>query len=93
MHKLFLIGAVLLATTAAHAGLSDNSRTIADTTQPSSEPPDDPAPAAKDRTPTRHEIMIQRRMAMQREMQRHPIRTRFQFGLLKLKRKLYFAFH
>jgi hypothetical protein len=90
MRKLFLIGAVLLATTAAHAGLSDNStRATADITQPSSEPPDDPAPATKDQASPRQK----RRMAMQREILRHPIRTRFQLGFLRFKRQLYFAFH
>jgi hypothetical protein len=36
---------------------------------------------------------MRRQMAMQQEMQRHPIRTRFHFALLRFKRKLHYAFH
>jgi hypothetical protein len=34
----------------------------------------------------------QKRMAMQREMQLHPIRTRLHFALLKFKQKLHHAY-
>jgi tRNA A58 N-methylase Trm61 len=37
--------------------------------------------------------MMQRQMAMQQQMQRHPIRTRLHFAFLKFKRKLHYAFH
>jgi len=36
---------------------------------------------------------MMRKQMMMREMQRHPIRTRIHFGILKLKRKLRYAFH
>jgi hypothetical protein len=38
------------------------------------------------------QMMMRKQMAMQREMQLHPIRTRIHFGLLKLKRKMHYAF-
>jgi len=37
-------------------------------------------------------LMMRKQMAMQREMQRHPIRTRVHFAILKFKRKLHYAF-
>jgi hypothetical protein len=36
--------------------------------------------------------MMQKQMAMQREMQLHPIRTRIHFGILKFKQKMRYAF-
>jgi hypothetical protein len=38
------------------------------------------------------EIMLRKQMAMQREMQRHPIRTRFHFAFLKFKQKVHSVF-
>jgi hypothetical protein len=108
MRKFFLIGVVLLSATAAHAGL-DVSAANADAKaaeaptearQPSSTPrPDAGALAAKrqgmmrQQMMMRKQMMMRRQMAMQQEMQRHPIRTRFHFALLRFKRKLHYAFH
>jgi hypothetical protein len=103
MRKFFLIAAVLLSATAAHAGL-DTTLANADArapeaTQASSEQrPDASALAAKREAAIQQKMMMQKQMmmrkqmAMQREMQRHPIRTRFHFALLNFKRKMHSAF-
>jgi hypothetical protein len=103
MRKFFLIAAVLLSATTAHAGL-DVSAAKADAgapeaSQPSAQRPDAGALAARRQAMMqrkmmmRKQMMMQKQMAMQREMQRHPIRTRFHFAILKFKRKLHYAFH
>ncbi len=101
MRKLFLIGAVLLSATAAQAGLSDHpelktadAKTAGNTQPPSGQRPDDSALAARRQAmiQQKQQITMRKQMAMQREMQRHPIRTRIHFGLLNLKRKLHAAF-
>jgi hypothetical protein len=38
------------------------------------------------------QMMMQKQMAMQREVQRHPIRTRLQLALLKFKRTMHAVF-
>jgi hypothetical protein len=74
--------------------------TAAEASQPSStQRPDAGALAAKrqgmmrQKMMMRKQMMMRRQMAMQQEMQRHPIRTRFHFALLRFKRKLHYAFH
>jgi hypothetical protein len=102
MHKFFLIAAVLLSATAAHAGL-DTTLANADArtpeaTQASEQRPDASALASKREAAIQQKVMMQKQMmmrkqmAMQREMQRHPIRTRFHFALLNFKRKMHSAF-
>ena len=103
MRKFFLIGVVLLSATAAHAGLdvsAANEAKAPEASQPSSaQRPDAGALAAKrqgmmqQKMMMRKQMMMRRQMAMQQEMQRHPIRTRFHFALLRFKRKLHYAFH
>ena len=91
MRKFFLITAILLSATTAHAGL-DATVADADTRAPeaiqssSAQRPDASEMAAK------REAMMQQKMAMQREMQRHPIRTRLHFAILKFKQKMHYAF-
>jgi hypothetical protein len=104
MRKFFLIAAVVLSATTAHAGL-DVTAANADVrapeaSQPSSaQRPDAGALAAKrqaeiqQKMAMQKQMMMRKQMAMQREMQRHPIRTRLHFALLKFKQKLRYAFH
>jgi len=100
MRKFLLISVVVLSASAAHAGLDV---TAANTdprppeatrqTQPSSaRRPDADVLAAKRQAMIQQKTMMRKQMMM-REMQRHPIRTRIHFGILKLKRKLRYAFH
>jgi hypothetical protein len=104
MRKFFLIGVVLLSATAAHAGLDVTAATAdakaVETSQPSSAQRSDAGALAAKRQGMmqqnmmmRKQMMMRRQMAMQQEMQRHPIRTRFHFALLKFKQKLHYAFH
>ena len=92
MRKFFLISAVLLSATAAHAGAD---LTVADagvqpTAQSSAQSPDGSALAAKRQAMIQQTMAMQKQkqMAMQREMRRHPIRTRLHFAVLKFKQKL-----
>jgi hypothetical protein len=107
MRKFFLITAVLLSATAAHAGL-DSTLADADARTPESAPqasqssaaqrPDANAQAAQreammqQKMAMKKQIMMQRQMAMQREMLQHPIRTRVHFAILKFKREVRTAF-
>jgi hypothetical protein len=91
MRKLFLIAAVFLSATAAHAGAD---LTVADAqvqqAAASSTPvPDSGAVAAKRQAMIQQKMAMQKQMAMRREMQRHPIRTRLHFALLRLKQRLH----
>jgi hypothetical protein len=109
MRKLFLIGIVLLSSTAAQAGLSDEavaskSKAIQASLQ---QRPDSSAQVAQGAQSAqsaeaakrqammqqKQQMMMQKQMMMQREMARHPIRTRIHFGILNIKRKLRYAFH
>ena len=96
MRKFFLIAAILLSATAAHAGAN---LTVADagvqpTTSSSAQLPDASVLAAKRQAMIQQkmampkQMMMQKQMAMQREMRAHPIRTRLHFALLKFKQKL-----
>ena len=92
MRKFFLIAAVLLSATAAHAGAD---LTVADAdVQPiapsSAQSPDGSALAAKRQAMIQQTMAMQKQkqMAMQMEMRRHPIRTRLHFAVLKFKQKL-----
>jgi hypothetical protein len=92
MRKFFLIAVVLLSATAARAGLdvtaANTDVRAPEASQPTSaQRPDASALAA------RRQAEMQQKMIMQREMQRHPIRTRVHFALLNFKRKLHYAFH
>jgi hypothetical protein len=93
MRKFFLIAAVLLSATAVHAG-PDLTVAAADA-QPvvssSAQASDASAFAAKRQAMVRQEMAMQKQkqMAMRREMQLHPIRTRLHFALLKLKQRLH----
>jgi hypothetical protein len=103
MRKFFLITAVLLSATTAHAGL-DNTVADADARAPeavqssSAQRPDASALEAKrqamiqQKMAMRKQMMMQKQMAMQREMQQHPIRTRVHFAILNFKRKMRYAF-
>jgi hypothetical protein len=103
MRKFFLIAAILLSATAAHAGL-DTTLANADVRAPeatqssSAQRPDASALAAKreamiqQKMAMQKQMMMRKQMAMQREMQRHPIRTRFHFALLKFKQKMHSVF-
>jgi hypothetical protein len=104
MRKFFLIAAVVLSATAAHAGLdvttANADARAGEASQASpAQRPDAGAIAARRQAVMqrkmmmRKQMMMQRQMAMQREMQRHPIRTRLHFAFLKFKRKLHYAFH
>jgi hypothetical protein len=106
MRKFFLITLVLLSATAAHAGLdvtaanADGKATEAapEASQPSSARRPDALAARRQgmmqqKMMMRKQMMMRRQMAMQQEMQRHPIRTRFHFALLRFKQKLHYAFH
>jgi hypothetical protein len=104
MRKFFLIAAILLSATAAHAGLdttlANADARVPEATQSSSEQqrPDASALAAKreaaiqQKTMMQKQMMMRKQMAMQREMQQHPIRTRFHFALLNFKRKMHNVF-
>lgn len=108
MRKFFLITAILLSATAAHAGLDTN---VADANvkapeapqtsaaqASSAQRPDAGAAAAQrqaimqQKMAMKKQMMMQKQMAMQREMQRHPIRTRLHFAVLRFKQKLHSAF-
>jgi hypothetical protein len=103
MRKLFLITAIVLSATAAHAGLDTtvaNADRAPQATEASSQQqrPDAGAMAAQReammqrKAAMKKQMMMQKQMAMQREMQRHPIRTRLHFALLKFKRTMHAAF-
>ena len=100
MRKFFLIAAVLLSATAAHAGsdLNSASNVASSDVQPdaqlSAQLPDASVLAAKRQAMIQQKMAMQKQkqMAMQREMQLHPIRTRLHFALLKFKQKLRHAF-
>jgi hypothetical protein len=96
MRKFFLIAALLLSATAAHAGpdLTVASADVQPTAQSSAELPDASVLAAKRQAMIQQKIAMQKQkqMAMQREMQLHPIRTRLHFALLKFKQKLHHAY-
>jgi hypothetical protein len=106
MRKFFLIAVVLLSAATAHAGL-DVTLADADVRAPEAIQPIKPLSAQRSdasvlaakrqamihqKTVMQEQMMIRKQMAMQREMQRHPIRTRLHFALLKFKRKMHFAF-
>jgi hypothetical protein len=103
MRKFFLITAILLSATTAHAGL-DTAVAGADAKAPETvqasqaQRPDAAALAAKreamiqQKMAMKKQMMMQKQMAMQREMQLHPIRTRIHFGILKFKQKMRYAF-
>jgi hypothetical protein len=103
MRKFFLVTAILLSATAAHAGFDS---TVADagarapqsapeaSQPPAAQRPDASAQAAQreamiqQKMAMKKQIMMQRQMAMQREMMQHPIRTRVHFAILKIKRDI-----
>lgn len=96
MRKFFLIAAILLSATAAHA---QPDQTVADadvqpTASSSAQLPDASVLAAKRQAMIQQKMAMQKQkqMAMQREMQLHPIRTRVHFALLKFKQKLHEAY-
>jgi hypothetical protein len=93
MRKCFLITAILLSATAAHAGanLTVASADVQPSATSSAQLPDTSALAAKREAMIQQKMAMQKQkqMAMQREMQRHPIRTRVHFALLKFKQKLH----
>ena len=106
MRKFFLIAVVLLSATTAHAGM-DVTVADADVRAPEAIQPIKPLSAQRpgasvlaekrqalvqQKMIIQKQMMIRKQMAMQREMQLHPIRTRIHFGLLKLKRKMHYAF-
>ena len=96
MRKFFLISAILLSATAAHAGanLTVASADVQPAAQSSTEVPDASVLAAKreamiqQKMAMQKQIAMQRQMAIRREMQLHPIRTRVHFAILKFKREL-----
>jgi len=99
MRRFFLIAAILLTATTAHAGLdttvaSADDRPPEATQSSSAQRPDASALAAKreamiqQKVAMQKQMMMRKQMAMQREMQRHPIRTRVHFTLLKFKQKM-----
>jgi hypothetical protein len=100
MRKFFLIGAILLSATAAHAGanLTVASADVQPSAPQSAQAPDASALAAKreamiqQKMAMQKQMGMQKQMAMQREMRRHPIRTRVHFALLKFKQKLHRVF-
>ena len=95
MRKFFLIAAVLLSATAAHAAAN---LTVADAgvqpSAPSSAQAPDAGVAAKRQAMIQQKMAMQqqKQMAMQREMRRHPIRTRLHFAILKFKQKLHHVY-
>ena len=102
MRKLFLITAIVLSTTTARAGMdttvANADRSSQAMESSSQQRPDASALAAKreammqQKAAMKKQMMIQKQMAMQREMQRHPIRTRLHFALLRFKRTMQSAF-
>jgi hypothetical protein len=96
MRKFFLITAILLSATAAHAGADLNvaSTDVQPTAPSSAQLPDASVLAAKRQAMIQQKMAMQKQkqMAMLREMQLHPIRTRLHFALLKFKQKLRHAF-
>jgi hypothetical protein len=102
MRKFFLITAILLSATAAHAQqdvtAADPDVGAPEAIQPiaplSAQRPDASVLAAKrqamiqQKMAMQKQMMIRKQMAMHREMQLHPIRTRLHFALLKFKRKM-----
>ncbi len=96
MRKFFLIATLLLSATAAHAGpnLTVASADVPPAASSAARPPDAGAAAAA--AAAKRQAMIQQKMAMQkqkqmammREMQLHPIRTRVHFAVIKFKRTL-----
>ena len=92
MRKYFLIAAIFLSATAAHAGpeLTVAAADVQPTTPSSTQLPDANVLAAKRQAIVQQKMAMQKQqqMAMQREMQRHPIRTRLHFAFLKFKQKL-----
>jgi hypothetical protein len=107
MRKFFLITAIVLSATTAHAGLNV-SVAEADVKAPAAIQPVEPLPAHRpepsdvlaakrqaviqQKIAMQKQMMIRKQMAMQREMQLHPIRTRLHFAMLKFKRKMHYAF-
>jgi hypothetical protein len=93
MRKFFLIAAILLSATAAHAGpdLTVAAADVQPTASPSAHLPDANALAAKRQAAIQQRMAMQKQkqMAMQREMRLHPIRTRLHFAFLKLKQRLH----
>ena len=96
MRKFFLIAAILLSATAAHAGadLTVAGADVQPTAPSSAQHPDASVLAAKRQAMIQQKMAMQKQkqMAMQREMQRHPIRTRVHFAVLKIKQKLHHAY-
>jgi len=96
MRKLFLIAAILLSATAAHAGpdLAAADADVQPTASSSAQLPDASVLAAKRQAMIQQKMAMQKQkhMAMQREMQLYPIRTRLHFALLKFKQKLHQAY-
>jgi len=96
MRKYFLIAAILLSATAAHAGadLTAAGADVQQTAASSEQIPDASVLAAKRQATIQQKMAMQKQkqMAMQREMQRHPIRTRLHFAFLKFKQKLHRAY-
>ena len=91
MRKFFLIAAVLFSASAAHAGanLAASEVNVQSATQATEQPSDAGDAEAKRRAmiDQRMAMQRQRQAAMQREMRRHPIRTRFRMALFALKRR------
>jgi hypothetical protein len=96
MRKFFLIAAILLSATAAHAGadLTVAGADVQPTAPSSAQRPDASVLAAKRQAMIQQKMAMQKQkqMAMHREMQLHPIRTRVHFALLKFKQKLHHAY-
>jgi hypothetical protein len=103
MRRFFPITAILLSATTAHAGL-DTTVANADVRAPEAiqsslaQRPDASALAAErdamiqQKMAIQKQIMMRKQMATQREMQRHPIRTRVHFALLRFKQKMHSVF-
>jgi len=96
MRKYFLIAAILLSATAAHAGpeLTVAAADVQPTAPSSAQLPDANVLAVKRQAIVQQKMAMQKQkqMAMQREMQRHPIRTRLHFAFLKFKQRLHRAY-
>jgi hypothetical protein len=96
MRKFFLTAAILLSATAAHAGanLTVAAADVQPTASASAQLPDASVLAAQRQAMIQQKMAMQkqRQMAMLREMQLHPIRTRLHFAILKFKHKLDHAF-
>ena len=101
MRKFFLIAVVLLSATTAHAGLdvavADADVRAPEAIQPikplSAQRPDASVLAAKRQAMIQQKTIMQKQMMIRKQMvmQRHPIRARLHFALLKFKRKMHFA--